>query len=152
VLPLRLDGDALDDLAVLTADGASGTVSALATIQSILVVSNVNDSGAGSLRQAILDANSLPNPDTITFNIPGSGVHPILPLPPRPPLNGSVTLDATTQPGYAGSPVVEIDGSALPPTTHGLTLQVGDNVVRGLAIHGFQGSGILISGGGHNLV
>lgn len=34
-----------------------------------LVVSNTNDSGPGSLRQAILDANR-PGLDTINFNIP----------------------------------------------------------------------------------
>lgn len=35
------------------------------------VVSNTNDSGAGSLRQAILDANLNPGPDTITFTVVG---------------------------------------------------------------------------------
>jgi hypothetical protein len=35
-----------------------------------IVVTNTNDSGAGSLRQAILDANALGGTDTITFNIP----------------------------------------------------------------------------------
>lgn len=33
------------------------------------------DSGVGSLRQAILDANTSTGPDLISFNIPGSGVH-----------------------------------------------------------------------------
>ena len=33
-----------------------------------LVVTNTNDSGAGSLRQAIITANSLPTADTITFD------------------------------------------------------------------------------------
>ncbi len=40
-------------------------------------VTNTNDSGAGSLRQAILDANANPGDDTIAFNIPGSGVQTI---------------------------------------------------------------------------
>ena len=40
-------------------------------------VTNVNDSGAGSLRQAILNANGLAGADTITFNISGTGVHTI---------------------------------------------------------------------------
>ena len=44
------------------------------------VVTNTNDSGPGSLRQAITDANAHPNPangDDIRFNIPGSGIHTI---------------------------------------------------------------------------
>ena len=40
-------------------------------------VTNTNDSGAGSLRQAILDANSGAGPHTIQFAIPGAGVHTI---------------------------------------------------------------------------
>ncbi len=43
-------------------------------------VTNTGDSGAGSLRQAILDANASPGLDTIQFNIAGSGVHTIAPL------------------------------------------------------------------------
>src|SRR5581483_8603524 len=42
-----------------------------------LVVSNTNDTGTGSLRQAILDANSASGTDSITFAIPGSGPHVI---------------------------------------------------------------------------
>jgi hypothetical protein len=34
-------------------------------------VSNLNDSGAGFLRQAIADANAAPGVDTITFIVPG---------------------------------------------------------------------------------
>ena len=37
-------------------------------------VTTANDSGPGSLRQAIIDANAIPGPNTITFAIPGSGV------------------------------------------------------------------------------
>lgn len=36
------------------------------------VVTNTNDSGAGSLRQAVADANNEAQPDAITFNIPTS--------------------------------------------------------------------------------
>ncbi|HEX7773202.1 MAG TPA: hypothetical protein VF435_12325 [Pyrinomonadaceae bacterium] len=35
------------------------------------VVTNANDSGPGSLRQAILDANANPGADVINFNITG---------------------------------------------------------------------------------
>src|SRR4051794_12939534 len=45
-----------------------------------LVVTNANDSGPGSLRQAILSANaSLNVPDTISFNITGAGPFTITP-------------------------------------------------------------------------
>jgi hypothetical protein len=153
VLPMRLDADALDDLAILRdAGGADPLVAAMTSVQSTFVVTNRNDSGAGSLRQAILDANNNSGPDTITFNVPGSGIVIILPLSPLPALSGSVTLDGTTQPGYVGSPRVEIDGTAAGPGTDGLTLNLGDNVVRGLDVHGFQGSAVVINGGSHNVV
>src|ERR1035441_8327981 len=39
------------------------------------IFSNANTSGAGSLQQAILDANANAGLDTIPFQIPGGGVH-----------------------------------------------------------------------------
>jgi hypothetical protein len=60
-------------------------------------VTNTNDSGAGSLRQAIIDANANPGTDTIDFNIPcGGGVCTITPTSPLPTL----TDDDTTIDGY----------------------------------------------------
>ncbi|HEU5249882.1 MAG TPA: hypothetical protein VFW15_07830, partial [Thermoanaerobaculia bacterium] len=50
------------------------------------VVVNTSDSGAGSLRQAILDANAAPGADLIGFSIPGPGVHTISPLSSLPAL------------------------------------------------------------------
>jgi len=47
-------------------------------------VINTNDSGAGSLRQAILDANGNAGPDTIEFAITGAGVQTISPLSALP--------------------------------------------------------------------
>ena len=76
-------------------------------------VVNQADLGAGSLRQAILDANAAPGSDTIVFNIGGTGVKTILPASPLPTITGSVTLDASTQPGYAGTPLIELDGANL---------------------------------------
>jgi hypothetical protein len=45
-------------------------------------VTNTNDSGPGSLRQAILDSNAFFNSahdNTVVFDIPGTGVHTIRP-------------------------------------------------------------------------
>src|SRR5215467_3245129 len=76
-------------------------------------VINTDDSGAGSLRQAITDANGAgAGPHTIAFDIPGAGVHTITLASSLPhvsnPTNG-LTIDGTTQPGYAGSPLIAID-------------------------------------------
>src|SRR4051812_8541632 len=68
----------------------------------VFTVTNVNDSGAGSLRQAILSSNATPGLDTINFNVPGAGAHTIAPATPLPFLTDPAILDATTQPGYAG--------------------------------------------------
>src|SRR5262245_45983253 len=91
--------------ALLCAAALAAAASAFATT---FTVTNTNDSGGGSLRQAILDANSNGGPDVIDFNIPGSGPYVILPLSILPPLAGGTTLDATTQPGYAGTPIIEL--------------------------------------------
>lgn len=62
-------------------------------------VTNANDNGAGSFRQAIIDANAAPGADTIVFNIPGVGVHTIAFGSILPIVTGQVTIDGYTQPG-----------------------------------------------------
>ena len=52
------------------------------------LVLNTNDSGADSLRQAILSANAAAGPDVITFNIGGGGVQTIAPTSPLPAITG----------------------------------------------------------------
>src|SRR2546421_11842980 len=44
---------------------------------STFTVTNTSDSGAGSLRQAIINANGNAGVDIVAFNIPGSGVRTI---------------------------------------------------------------------------
>jgi hypothetical protein len=63
-------------------------------------VTTINDSGPGSFRQAILDANaSLGGTETISFNIPGPGVHTITPNTALPTIIHRVVIDGYTQPG-----------------------------------------------------
>src|SRR5580765_1806840 len=59
------------------------------SLPSTFTVINTNDSGAGSLRQAILDANTNAGADTIAFNIGGGGVQTISPLSQLPTLTGA---------------------------------------------------------------
>ncbi len=114
---------------------------------STLVVTNTNDSGPGSFRQALINANGDAGPrDTIVFNIPGTGVHTIRPskLPDLPTITQSVVIDGTTQPGYAGTPLIELDGSGA-DVVNGLVVGgPGNSVIRGLAINRFPLSGLLL--------
>src|SRR5207247_2711384 len=74
-----------------------------------LVVVNTNDSGPGSLRAAMECANSTPGRDTISFNIPGPGVHTIVPGTSLPLITDSLVIDGYTQPNSRPNSLV--DGS-----------------------------------------
>ena len=80
-----------------------------------IIVTNINDSGEGSLRGAIDIANSSPDQTSITFNIPGPGPYTVNLLSSLPPINTPMSIDATTQPGYIGSPIIEINGTSMQP-------------------------------------
>src|SRR5260370_39466387 len=73
------------------------------------VVTNTADSGPGSLRQAILDANAKPGPDVIAFSI-GSGVQTISSLSPLPFVTDPVIIDGTRQPGFTDSRILALNG------------------------------------------
>ncbi|TMQ32745.1 MAG: hypothetical protein E6K70_16885, partial [Planctomycetota bacterium] len=115
-----------------------------------LTVFTTADSGQGSLRQAILDANALPGLDMIQFSLE---VPPftISPLSPLPAITDPVIIDGTTQPGFTGAPIIELDGSNAGPAD-GLAITAGGSTVRGLIIDGFQGNGIsLLFNGGNDI-
>ena len=123
---------------------ANQTANFTATRQSF-VVTNVNNHGAGSLREAINNANATPGTDTITFNIPGTGVKTITLLNALPEIIERVTIDATTQPGYAGTPLIEIDGSGIGTgSATGLNIKAGGTTVRGLSIGNFRNNAAIL--------
>src|SRR5439155_26949600 len=107
-------------------------------LPSTFTVLNTNDSGAGSLRQAILDANAAAGADVINFNIDGGGVQTIAPTSILPQITGAVTIDGTTQPGFAGSPIIELNGASASAFA-GLNITAGNSTVRGLVINRFNG-------------
>ncbi len=114
-------------------------------------VSNTADSGGGSLRQAILDANGHAGADTIAFSI-GTGPQSIAPTSALPEVTGAVTFDATTQPGYSGNPIIQISGSSAGGfSTDGLIFSGGNNTVRGIIVNRWSGSGIVVKTNGTNV-
>ncbi len=115
------------------------------------IVTNTNNHGAGSLRDAILNANATVGTDTIVFNIPGPGVKTINLINQLPDIIDPVVIDGTTQPGYAGSPLVEIDGVAI-SSRRGLVIKAGGSTVRGLAIGNFSsGNAIFVTNCDNNV-
>ena len=112
------------------------------------VVTSTADAGLGSLRQAIQSANSLPGPDLIQFNIPGTGVHTIVAGSDLPFVTDSLTIDGTSQPGYSGKPLIVLTGLA-GRTAYGFGLIPGNCVVRALTINGFASVGVLVYGSGN---
>ena len=89
-------------------------------------------------------------PVQIDFDI-GSGVQRIFLKSPLPAITSPVTLDGSTQPGFSGIPLIVLDGTSAGAAA-GLTINGGDSTIRDLVIHGFQGSGIVLTGPGGNVV
>jgi hypothetical protein len=131
------------------------------TFGATFTVTNTADSGAGSLRQAILDANAAGGADTIAFNIVGSGVHTIAPVSALPTITGVVTIDGYTQPGSSANTnapnqgtnavlQIEIDGTntGIGSSAAVLFFGVGSggSAVRGLVVNRGNYAGIRVSG------
>lgn len=117
-------------------------------------VSNTNDSGSGSLRDAIMLSNSNVGPDIIDFNIlPATGPKTISILSQLPALIdfAGVLIDGFTQTGaFIGATppstlnlMISIDGFAAGPS-HGFLIQSSNNTIQGLAISLFEQDGIRI--------
>ena len=110
------------------------------------VVTNTSDSGIGSLREAIAAANALPDPDIISFDIPGNGVRKISLETSLPPLTNPVTIDGYTQPGAkpntraAGSDaVLLIQIESQNNYREAFVVSGGNSVIRGVSLTGLLG-------------
>ena len=110
-----------------------------------MVVTNTNDSGPGSLRQAILDTNATVDADTINFSI-GSGLVTISPTSPLPPITRPVTIDGSSQPGFTATPLIEISGSSAGANARGLYISGNGatSTIKSLIINRFSAQGIFI--------
>lgn len=103
--------------------------------------------GSGTLHEAITNANSNLNPDTIIFSVKGkidlSGSSPL------PAITDTLVIDASSQ--WSGNiPGDTIDGASIHPI--GLRISYTNHcVIRGLVIQGF-GEGIQIENGSGNII
>jgi uncharacterized repeat protein (TIGR01451 family) len=151
ILPMRLNVDALSDLIVLRV-GQDLPAVILTAPASTFVVTNTNDSGPGSLRQAINDANGAVGADAITFNIGGSGIQTIALLSPLPGASGAITVDGTTQNPGSLTPQIQLNGAGAGDNATGLSFSGGNSVVRGLVINRFDSLGISLVGPSNDFV
>lgn len=108
----------------------------------------VCDDGAGNctLRAAIEESNANAGTDTIQFAI-GTGAQTISVPAALPSVFADVIIDGTTQPGYAGVPLIEIDGNGGAFT--GLVI-VNGTTLRALLINRFD-NGVSVSGTGNTI-
>ena len=96
-------------------------------------VTNTNDSGAGSLRQAIVDSNANPGLDAITFAIGGGGIPSIQPLSQLPSFTSPVLLLATNGDGsncntWPPTIGVELNGTSAGTGVDGLRFAPGSTI------------------------
>lgn len=130
-------------------------------------VTNTDDAGAGSLRQAMLSSNATVGVyDTINFNIDSmlGGVQTIEPLTPLPNITDPCLINGNTQLGSQANQnvdgpddaelMIQLSGSQLhnAGVNNGLTITAGRTTVRGLIINDFLGNCVAINGGKANHV
>ncbi len=139
----------------LASDVSNNTspLAAAAQVSSPYVVTTTSDSGVGSLRQVIqnADANTASGPVDISFNIPGTGPFTIQLFSLLPAITQPVVLDGASEPGFAGTPLIQISGAAIGGgLANGIVLGAGSSgsTVSGLVISGFSGAGIEIDSTG----
>lgn len=133
-------------------------------IGNVIHVTNTNDTGDGSLRQAIVASNNNVGPDTVVFNIPNSDdgfngkawtIRPNTALPALSDLTGGTIIDGSTQTINIGDtnpdgPEIEISGIQITGfDAHGFSINSSNNTIKGFIINGIMGTsshGINISG------
>ncbi len=136
---------------IITESGAAG-----------LTVTNTNDSGPGSLRDAIDQANNQSGMDTIFFAIPvvgdagydpDVGVWTIQPATSLPTItDDGLLIDGHSQAAFIGEdrnpngPEIQLNGSTAGSNVDGLNVTASGVEIYGLTINRFEGAGIAMWG------
>ncbi len=144
IVPMRLNADGMSDIVMM---GAGSPLVMMSLPSFTLTVNSTDDTGADcvtpnslcTLRRAIFVAShfNLGGTTLIAFDIPGSGVHTIHPTSSFEDITQTTTIDGTTQPGFVGSPLIEIEGDLMTGGQQGLQIRASNSLVRGLAINHF---------------
>jgi hypothetical protein len=106
-----------------------------------IAVNSTNDSGPGTFRQAILDANESPGENLIVFDFPGETPHRIFVSTALPEITSPIIIDGR----------IELDGTLASNPIDGLVITAGNSTVRGLILHGFA-TAIRLENAGGNVV
>ncbi len=127
---------------------------------STILVTNTNDSGAGSLRDAITKANTEAGSNEILFNIPQTdagfnndeGIWKIQPTSELPAISDSgLVIDGFSQAGFIGSdmnpdgPEIVLNGELAGTSVNGLFVTSSQNIIVHLVVNGFTNFGILLN-------
>jgi len=108
-------------------------------------VINTLDSGAGSLRQAIIDANTAAGSDTIIFSIPGSGLHTISPATNLPNITEAVIIDGYSQSGSSVNSLALGDNAVLQIEVNGASVSNGTGLNFLATVNGGEVKGLLMT-------
>jgi CSLREA domain-containing protein len=131
-----------DDFDKTAGDFMCKTNAGTCTLRAAIQQANFNCGGRpGDATTTTIDFAIGSGPKTITtgsFGLPGLGC--------------PVVLDGTSQPGYAGTPIIEVSGAATPPNNvGGISISTScscPSSIRGLVINRFMGPGIGLGHGG----
>ena len=123
-------------------------------------VNATTDTGAGSvasrtgdLRFCITQANmDATTPRIIDFAISGGGVETITLASPLPTITSPMTIDGTSQGSYSGTPLIDLNGTALTATQSVMTVAAGDTTIRALAISDCPGTAIALKTAGGDTI
>ena len=157
VAATNIDNDTFNTIYVdTTSDVVDGVTFSLAALEA-----NRGADGRISLREAILAANNtvngIGNADKIYFSIADplvAGAHTIQLLSALPTISDTIIIDGRTDPDFAGTPIIELDGTSAGGAANGLSFaaSASGNAVRGLAINRFSSGLVIASGSIGNLI
>jgi CSLREA domain-containing protein len=148
-------------LALAAAAALVSLTPASAAAQAVFVVNSTADGGdaavgngvcatsggACTLRAAVQEANAIAGADAIEFAV-GSGLQTITLSSSLPAITAPVSIDGWTQPGYAGSPLIDINANG----KGGLVVTGGGTTLRGLVVRNASGNGVELTNGGGNVL